>query len=213
MKISKGIIMKSMQDDKIKRILVACVVLIIVCIVCIFVSIRFVEKYRSKVAETVSLEQKLDDLEREVKKLDIKTRELEAMRYDLSLEKGQISKDYSTIKDKYVYLGKMFKALERDVNNLQKVLKIVGDNKADTDIDYGDSGRNESQMRALQSRNDELIKELASRTKEKMILKIALESQAKRLGLTEEYDTELKKILKIKTPENYRSFFCENITI
>ena len=188
--------MKSMQDDKIKRILVACVVLIIVCIVCIFVSIRFVEKYRSKVAETVSLEQKLDDLEREVKKLDIKTRELEAMRYDLSLEKGQISKDYSTIKDKYVYLGKMFKALERDVNNLQKVLKIVGDNKADTDIDYGDSGRNESQMRALQSRNDELIKELASRTKEKMILKIALESQAKRLGLTEEYDTELKKILK-----------------
>ena len=196
MKISKGIIMKSMQDDKIKRILVACVVLIIVCIVCIFVSIRFVEKYRSKVAETVSLEQKLDDLEREVKKLDIKTRELEAMRYDLSLEKGQISKDYSTIKDKYVYLGKMFKALERDVNNLQKVLKIVGDNKADTDIDYGDSGRNESQMRALQSRNDELIKELASRTKEKMILKIALESQAKRLGLTEEYDTELKKILK-----------------
>ena len=188
--------MKSMQDDKIKRILVACVVLIIVCIVCIFVSIRFVEKYRSKVAETVSLEQKLDDLEREVKKLDIKTRELEAMRYDLSLEKGQISKDYSTIKDKYVYLGKMFKALERDVNNLQKVLKIVGDNKADTDIDYGDSGKNESQMRALQSRNDELIKELASRTKEKMILKIALEPQAKRLGLTEEYDTELKKILK-----------------
>ena len=188
--------MESMQDDKIKRILVACVVLIIVCIVCIFVSIRFVEKYRSKVAETVSLEQKLDDLEQEVKKLDIKTRELEAMRYDLSLEKGQISKDYSTIKDKYVYLGKMFKSLERDVNNLQKVLKIVGDNEADTDIDYGDSGKNESQMRALQSRNDELVKELAARTKEKMILKIALESQAKRLGLTEEYDTELKKILK-----------------
>jgi hypothetical protein len=29
-----------------------------------------------------------------------------------------------------------------------------------------------------------------------MILKIALESQAKRLGLSEEYDPELKKILK-----------------
>ena len=121
--------MKSMQDDKIKRILEFyeehCVVLVFICVVCIFISIRFVDKYRDKVAETASLKQKLDDLEQEVKKLDIKTKELEVMRYDLSLEKGQISKDYSTIKDKYVSLGKMIKTLERDVNNLQKVLKII----------------------------------------------------------------------------------------
>ena len=49
--------MKSMQDDKIKRILVACVVLIFICVVCIFISIRFVDKYRDKVAETASLKQ------------------------------------------------------------------------------------------------------------------------------------------------------------
>lgn len=188
--------MKSMQDDKTKRILVVCGVLVVVSIVCIFVSIRFVEKYRNKVAEAVLLEQKLDDLEQEVKKLDIKTKELEAMRYDLSLEKGQISKDYSTIKDKYVSLGTMIKTLEKDVNNLQKVLKIVGDNEADPVIDDEDSGGNESQLRTLQSRNDELLRELAVKTKEKMILKIALESQAKRLGLSEKYDPELKKILK-----------------
>lgn len=188
--------MKSMQDDKTKRILVVCGVLVVVSIVCIFVSIRFVEKYRNKVAEAVLLEQKLDDLEQEVKKLDIKTKELEAMRYDLSLEKGQISKDYSTIKDKYVSLGTMIKTLEKDVNNLQKVLKIVGDNEADPVIEDEDSGGNESQLRTLQSRNDELLRELAVKTKEKMILKIALESQAKRLGLSEKYDPELKKILK-----------------
>jgi hypothetical protein len=188
--------MKSMQDDKTKRILVVCGVLVVVSIVCIFVSIRFVEKYRNKVAEAVLLEQKLDDLEQEVKKLDIKTKELEAMRYDLSLEKGQISKDYSTIKDKYVSLGTMIKTLEKDVNNLQKVLKIVGDNEADPVIDDEDGGGNESQLRTLQSRNDELLRELAVKTKEKMILKIALESQAKRLGLSEKYDPELKKILK-----------------
>lgn len=188
--------MKSMHDDKTKRILVVCGVLVVVSIVCIFVSIRFVEKYRNKVAEAVLLEQKLDDLEQEVKKLDIKTKELEAMRYDLSLEKGQISKDYSTIKDKYVSLGTMIKTLEKDVNNLQKVLKIVGDNEADPVIDDEDSGGNESQLRTLQSRNDELLRELAVKTKEKMILKIALESQAKRLGLSEKYDPELKKILK-----------------
>lgn len=188
--------MKSMHDDKTKRILVVCGVLVVVSIVCIFVSIRFVEKYRNKVAEAVLLEQKLDDLEQEVKKLDIKTKELEAMRYDLSLEKGQISKDYSTIKDKYVSLGTMIKTLEKDVNNLQKVLKIVGDNEADPVIEDEDSGGNESQLRTLQSRNDELLRELAVKTKEKMILKIALESQAKRLGLSEKYDPELKKILK-----------------
>jgi chromosome segregation ATPase len=189
-------VMKSGQDDKIKRILVACVILILVCIVCILVSIRFVGKYRNKAAEAVSLKQELEDLEQEVKKLDVKTKELEATRYDLSLEKGQISKDYSAIKDKYVSLGKMIKALERDVNNLQKVLKIAGDNEVDPEIDDKDSDGNESQLRELQNRNDELLKELAATTKEKMILRIALESQAKRLGLTEQYDPELKEILK-----------------
>ena len=189
-------VMKSVQDEKIRRILVACVVLIVICVVCILVSIRFVGKYRDKVAETASLKQKLYDFEQDIRKLDIKTKELEAMRYDLSLEKRGITKDYSTIKDKYVSLGKMIKTLERDVNNLQKAFKMVGVNETDPVMDEEDGSGNESQLRVLLSRNDELLRELAVKTKEKMILKIALESQAKRLGLSEQYDPELKEILK-----------------
>ena len=189
-------VMKSVQDEKIRRILVACVVLIVICVVCILVSIRFVGKYRDKVAETASLKQKLYDFEQDIKKLDIKTKELEAMRYDLSLEKRGITKDYSTIKDKYVSLGKMIKTLERDVNNLQKAFKMVRVNETDPVMDEEDGSGNESQLRVLLSRNDELLRELAVKTKEKMILKIALESQAKRLGLSEQYDPELKEILK-----------------
>ena len=45
-------VMKSGQDDKIKRILVACVVLIVICVVCVLASIRFMDKYSDKVAET-----------------------------------------------------------------------------------------------------------------------------------------------------------------
>ena len=188
--------MKSVQEEKIRRIFVACVVLIVICVVCILVSIRFVGKYRDKVAETASLKQKLYDFEQDIKKLDIKTKELEAMRYDLSLEKRGITKDYSTIKDKYVSLGKMIKTLERDVNNLQKAFKMDGVNETDPVMDEEDGSGNESQLRVLLSRNDELLRELVVKTKEKMILKIALESQAKRLGLSEQYDPELKKILK-----------------
>ncbi len=188
--------MKSGQDDKIKRILVACVVLIVICVVCILASIRFMDKYRDKAAETASLKQKLYDFEQDIKKLDIKTKELEAMRYDLSLEKRGITKDYSTIKDKYVSLGNTIKTLERDVNILQEAFKMVGVNETDPLIDDEEGSGNESQLRVLQSRNDELLRELAVKTKEKMILKIALESQAKRLGLSEQYDPELKKILK-----------------
>ncbi len=189
-------VMESGQDDKIKRILVACVVLIVICVVCIFISIRFVDKYRDKAAETASLKQKLVDFEQDIKRLDIKIKELEVMRYDLSLEKRGITKDYSTIKDKYASLGKTIKTLERDINNLQKAFKMVGVNETEQVIGDEDSSGNKSQLRALQSRNDELLRELAVKTKEKMILKIALESQAKRLGLSEQYDPELKEILK-----------------
>jgi hypothetical protein len=189
-------VMKSGQDDKIKRILVACVVLIVICVVCILVSIRFVDKYRNKAAENASLKQKLVELERDVKKMDLKTQELEAVRYDLSLEKRGITKDYSTIKDKYVSLGKTIKILERDINNLQKAFEMVGVNGTDPVIDDEESGEDESQLRVLRGRNNDLLRKLAVKTKEKMILKIALESQAKRLGLSEEYDPELKKILK-----------------
>jgi len=49
---------------------------------------------------------------------------------------------------------------------------------------------------ALQSQNDELLRKLTVKTKEKMILRIALESQAKRLGLAEQYNPELKEVLK-----------------
>ncbi|MDP7530092.1 MAG: hypothetical protein QF816_00640 [Candidatus Scalindua sp.] len=188
--------MKSGQDDKIKRILVACVVLIVICVVCVLASIRFMDKYSDKVAETASLRHKLVELERDVKKLDLKIQELEAVRYDLSLEKREITKDYSTIKDKYVSLGNTIKTLERDVNNLQEAFKMVGVNETDPLIADEEGSGNESQLLVLQSRNDELLRELAVKTKEKMILKIALESQAKRLGLSEQYDPELKKILK-----------------
>ena len=188
--------MKSGQDDKIKRILVACVVLIVICVVCVLASIRFMDKYSDKVAETASLRHKLVELERDVKKLDLKIQELEAVRYDLSLEKREITKDYSTIKDKYVSLGNTIKTLERDVNILQEAFKMVGVNETDPLIADEEGSGNESQLLVLQSRNDELLRELAVKTKEKMILKIALESQAKRLGLSEQYDPELKKILK-----------------
>ena len=62
-------------------------------------------------------------------------------------------------------------------------------------VDVG-SSIEEVQLIELRSQNDELVKALAAKTREKMILKIALESQANRLGLSENYDPELKEILK-----------------
>ena len=188
--------MKLMQDDKTKRILLAGGVLVLVCMVCLFVSIRSVDKYRKKVAETTLLEQRLDDLEQDIKKQDIKTKELEEMRYDLSMEKGQISEDYATIKEKYVSLAKTIKTLERDVSGLQGIMKIVENRAPDPVIGEVDVSKEETQLIALRSQNEELVKKLAAKTKEKMILEIALESQANRLGLSENYDPELKKILE-----------------
>ncbi len=198
-KISKGIIMKetkSTQDAKVKRILVAGAVLVIVCIVCIFTSIRYMDMYMSKVAETSVLEQKLDDLEQDINKLDIKSRELEVVRYDLSQEKVQISKEYSNIKERYKSLGNTIKSLEKDVACLQENLKFVQTDRDDPIIGNEESGKNDAQLLSLQSKNNELVNELAEKTKEKMILRIALESQAKKLGLSENYDPELKEILK-----------------
>ena len=188
--------MKLMQDDKSKRILLAGGVLVLVCMVCLFVSIRSVDKYRKKVTETTLLEQRLDDLEQDIKKQDIKTKELEEMRYDLSMEKGQISEDYANIKVKYVSLAKTIKTLERDVSGLQGIMKIVENRAPDPVIGEVDVSKEETQLIALRSQNEELVKKLAAKTKEKMILEIALESQANRLGLSENYDPELKKILE-----------------
>ena len=188
--------MKLMQDDKTKRILLAGGVLVLVCMVCLFVSIRSVDKYRKKVTETTLLEQRLDDLEQYIKKQDIKTKELEEMRYDLSMEKGQISEDYANIKVKYVSLAKTIKTLERDVSGLQGIMKIVENRAPDPVIGEVDVSKEETQLIALRSQNEELVKKLAAKTKEKMILEIALESQANRLGLSENYDPELKKILE-----------------
>ena len=188
--------MKLMQDDKSKRILLAGGVLVLVCMVCLFVSIRSVDKYRKKVTETTLLEQRLDDLEQDIKKQDIKTKELEEMRYDLSMEKGQISEDYVTIKEKYVSLAKTIKTLEMDVSGLQGIMKIVENRAPDPVIGEVDVSKEETQLIALRSQNEELVKKLAAKTKEKMILEIALESQANRLGLSENYDPELKKILE-----------------
>ena len=188
--------MKITHDDKVKRLLVAGGVLVLVCIVCLFVSISTVDKYRKKVAETTLLEQKLEDLEQDIKRQDIKTMELESMRYGLSLEKGQISKDYSTIKEKYLSLGKTISVLENDVIGLQKTIKFVENSVPDPVIGDVDSSIEETQLIALRNQNEELVKRLAAKTKEKMIMKIALESQANRLGLSEHYDPELKKILE-----------------
>ena len=188
--------MKLIQDDRSKRILLAGGVLVLVCMVCLFVSIRSVDKYRKKVRETTLLEQRLDDLEQDIKKQDIKTKELEEMRYDLSMEKGQISEDYATIKEKYVSLAKTIKTLERDVSGLQGIMKIVENRAPDPVIGEVDVSKEETQLIALRSQNEELVKQLAAKTKEKMILEIALESQANRLGLSENYDPELKKILE-----------------
>ncbi len=188
--------MKSAQDDKTKRILIAGGVLVLVCIVCLFVSIRTVDKYSKKVAETTLLEQRLDDLEQDMIKQEIKTKELEIMRYDLSLEKGKISDDYTTIKEKYASFGKTIKLLERDVNGLQEIIKIIENRATDPVIGEVDVSTAEAQLIVLRSQNEELVKKLAAKTKEKMILKIALESQANRLGLSENYDPELKKILE-----------------
>jgi septal ring factor EnvC (AmiA/AmiB activator) len=188
--------MKITHDDKVKRLLVAGGVLVLVCIVCLFVSISTVDKYRKKVAETTLLEQKLEDLEQDIKRQDIKTMELESMRYGLSLEKGQISKDYSTIKEKYLSLGKTISVLENDVIGLQKTIKFVENSVPDPVIGDVDSSIEETQLIALRNQNEELVKRLAAKTKEKMIMKIALESQTNRLGLSENYDPELKTILK-----------------
>ncbi len=188
--------MKLTQENKTKRILVAGGILIFICLICLFVSIRFVDKYRSKVAETNLLEQRLENLEQDVKKQEIKSKELETMRYDLCLEKAQISDDYATIKEKYVSLGKTIKTLERDVSGLQKIIKIVENIAPDPVIGELDCSEEVEQLASLKNQNDQLVKELATKTKEKMILKIALESQANRLGLSENYDPDLKEILK-----------------
>ncbi len=188
--------MKLTQENKTKQILVAGGILIFICLICLFVSIRFVDKYRSKVAETNLLEQRLEDLEQDVKKQEIKSKELETMRYDLCLKKAQISGDYAIIKEKYVSLGKMIKTLEKDVSSLQKIIKTEQNIAPDPMIGEVDGSEEAAQLASLKNQNDQLVKELATKTKEKMILKIALESQANRLGLSENYDPDLKEILK-----------------
>ncbi|MCP4267150.1 MAG: hypothetical protein GY777_16535, partial [Candidatus Brocadiaceae bacterium] len=140
--------------------------------------------------------QRLEDLEQDIKKLDINTKELEIMRYDLSIEKGQISEDYATIKEKYASFGAMIKTIEKDVNDLQKVIKFAENDIPDPVIEDAVISVEKAQLIELKDRNDVLEKELATKTREKMILKIALESQANRLGLSENYDPELKKILE-----------------
>jgi len=95
--------------------------------------------------------------------------ELESMRYGLSLEKGQISKDYSTIKEKYLSLGKTISVLENDVIGLQKTIKFVENSVPDPVIGDVDSSIEETQLIALRNQNEELVKRLAAKTKEKMI--------------------------------------------
>jgi hypothetical protein len=75
-------------------------------------------------------------------------------------------------------------------------MKIVENRAPDPVIGEVDVSKEETQLIALRSQNEELVKQLAAKTKEKMILEIALESQANRLGLSESYDPELKKILE-----------------
>ncbi len=184
------------QDSKIKRFIVVSVILVFICLICIFVSVRAVERYSNKIAETEMLKQKLDNLEQDFRNLDIKNKELEVRRQDLSREKEQINKEYITLKDKYAFLGKTIKTLERDVNTLRKVIERKDRYEEEVGGVDKDDDETESLLNTLQSENDQLLKELADKTKEKMILEIALKAQAKRLGLTEEYDPDLKEILK-----------------
>lgn len=187
---------KSMQDSRVKRLLVVSVVLVFICIICIFISIRSVDKYRNKTAETHLLEQKLDNLEQYARNIDIKIKELEARRHALSLEKEQIRKDYAAIKVKYASLGKTIKILERDVGTLQRAIKTSEEIAEESDEAYKDVSELELRLEALQNQNDKLLKELAKKTKEKMILEIAFEAQAKRLGLSERHDPDLKQTIK-----------------
>ena len=182
-----------MQDAKAKRLLIVCSILVFICLVCLFVTIRYIDKYRNNVAQTTGLQEEVELLEQALKDLDMRTRELEARRYALSLEKGQINKEYSTVKDKYASLEMTLKVLERDVNIFKGVVK---DNEAVGAVSDEDVEDAESLISALQSQNDMLLKELANKTKEKMILKIALEAQAKRLGLAEGYNPDLKETVK-----------------
>ncbi len=185
-----------MQDAKIKRLLIVSVILIFICIICIFISVRSVDKYKNKTAETNLLVQKLDNLEQYARNTDIKIKELEARRHALSLEKKQISKDYAAIKVKYVSLGKTIKILERDVGTLQRVIKTseeIEEESEEVDKDVSDLAL---RLEALQNQNDELLKELTRKTKEKMILEIAFAAQAKRLGLSERHDPDLKQTIK-----------------
>lgn len=184
------------QDSKIKRFIVVSVILVFICLICIFVSVRSVERYSNKIAETEMLKQKLDNLEQDFRNLDIKNKELEVRRQDLSWEKEQISKEYITLKDKYAFLGKTIETLERDVNTLRKVIERKERYEEEAGGVDKDDDETESLLSTLQSENDQLLKELADKTKEKMILEIALKAQANRLGLTEEYDPDLKEILK-----------------
>ncbi|MBO1224328.1 MAG: hypothetical protein JYX80_07850 [Candidatus Scalindua sediminis] len=185
-----------MQDAKIKRLLIVSVILVFICIICIFISVRSVEKYRNKVIETTALEQKLDNLEQYARNLDIKIKELEARRHALSLEKEQISKDYAAIKVKYASLGKTIKILKRDMGTLQRVMKTSEEIEEESDEVDKDVSDLALRLEALQNQNDELLKELTRKTKEKMILEIAFEAQAKRLGLSERYDPDLKETIK-----------------
>ncbi len=184
------------QDSRVKRLLVVSTILVLTCIICIFISVRSVEKYRNKATETTALEQKLDYLEQYARNIDIKIKELEARRHDLSLEKEQISKDYAAIKVKYVSLGKTVKTLERDVGTLQRVIRTSEDSEEESDEVDKDVSELALRLEALQKQNDKLLKELANKTKEKMILEIAFEAQAKRLGLSERHDPDLKEIIK-----------------
>ena len=183
-----------MQDPKIKRILIVSAILLLICIVCLFVSVRTVDKYKNKVVETVALKQKLDNLEQDLKNVDFRIKELEARRYALSIEKRKISDDYSLIKEDYVSFGKTIKVLERDVNTLKTIVKDNEEVAVVTEEDGDDVP--ESRLSELQNQNDKLLQELAKKTKEKMILEIAFKAQAKKLGLSEGYDPDLKEILK-----------------
>lgn len=183
-----------MQDSKVNRLLTVSAILVIISLICIFVSIRYVDKYKNRHAEANIMEQKLSNLEQDLKNLDFRINELEFIRHALSREKEQIGKDYTSIKEKYVSLGKIIKALERDVNTLKNAIEI---NK-EIEIVSGEAEDNglASRLNELQSQNDKLLQELAKQTKEKMILEIAFGAQAKRLGLSERYDPDLKEIIK-----------------
>lgn len=185
-----------MEHSKTKKLIIASITLIIICIICLLVTIRYAEKYNMQYAQINELEQELSDLNLNYKNLDFKKKELEARRYSLSLEKQRISNDYLSIKKEFSSFEKTIKSIEHDMNTLKEIVngnKSIVEGPGNNEVD-GDSLKSGSSI--LKSQNGKLLSELTKKTREKMILEIALTTHAKKLGILKKHNPDLNELLK-----------------